>query len=154
MNTKTMKVSDLLCMPLEQRISRSLFQRLVVESKNPSKELYEGKDWYLGNTPQQGIHWIKAQDGRFKAAIVKMTGKSYTDRFMTQDKEMLYYHLKAQNGEVNRTEEANRALIEQPAHGYPVLVLDGHDGGDWIYRGRYEVISEDGKAVTLRRMRG
>ena len=39
-----MKVSDLLCMPLEKLISRGLFQRLVVESKNPSKELFEGKD--------------------------------------------------------------------------------------------------------------
>lgn len=150
-----MKVSELLYMRRGTRISRGLFQRLVVESKDSTKELFEGEDWYLGNTPQQGINWIKTRnDRRFKAAIVKMTGESYTDRFLTEDREVLYYHLKAQKGKINRNEEANRALIEQPEHGYPVLVLDGHEHGDWIYRGRYEVIKEDVKAVTLLRMRG
>lgn len=149
-----MKVSELLWMPLEKRIPRGLFQRLIIESKNKTMELFEGEDWFLGNTPMQGIHWIKAADGRLKAAIVKITGESYTDRFLTQDRALLYYHLKAQNGKINRNEIANTALIEQPMHGYPILVLDGHGGGDWIYRGRYEVINEDGVAVTLRRMLG
>lgn len=150
-----MKVSDLLYMRRDTRISRSLFQKLVIESKDSTKELFEGEDWYLGNTPYQGIHWIKARDDRrLKAAIVKMVGESYSDRFLTEDMEVLYYHLKAQSDKINRSEKANRALIEQPEYGYPVLVLDGHQGGDWIYRGRYEVIQEDGKGVTLLRMRG
>ena len=45
-------------------------------------------------------------------------------------------------------------MIEQHAHGYFFLVLDGHDGGDWIYRGLCEVFSEDDKAVTMLRMLG
>lgn len=149
-----MKVSDLLWMPTGKRIPRELFERLVIESKASSKEYFEGEDWYLGNTPQQGIHWIKAEKGHFKAAIVKITGKSYADRFLTADQEVLYYHLKAEKGKVHRTVSANLALIEQPKYGYPVLVLDGSIKGDWIYRGRYEVIKEDGEAVILRRMRG
>ena len=149
-----MKVSELLFMPIGRKIPRGLLKKLVIQSKDPTKELFEGADWYLGNTPYQGIHWIIAHDKVVKAAIVKMTGKSYTDRFLTDDKELLYYHFKAQQGRINHEEEANRVLMRQPEKGYPVLVLDGHDGGDWIYRGRYEVVNQDDKAVLLRRMRG
>ena len=149
-----MKVSDLLWMPTGKRIPRELFYRLVIESKDSSKEYFEGEDWYLGNTPQQGIHWIKSKEGYFKAAIVKITGSSYNDRFLGKDREQLHYHLKAEKGKVHRTVAANLSLIEQPKYGYPVLVLDGSIKGDWIYRGRYEVIKEEDKAVTLRRMRG
>lgn len=148
-----MKVSDLLRLPTGTKIPRGSFQRLVEESKNRLKEYFEGEDWFIGNTPQQGINWIKGKDGHLKAAIVKITGKSYNDQFI-KDQEELYYHLKANKGIVNRNESANRALIEQPNYGYPVLVLDGRGGGDWIYLGRYKVIKEDGKGVTLRRMLG
>lgn len=149
-----MKVSDLLWMPTGKRIPRELFNRLVIESKASSKKYFEGEDWYLGNTPQRGIHWIKAKEDHFKAAIVKIIGNGYTDRFLTADPEVLYYHLKAQNGRINRKESANVALIEQPNYGYPVLVLDGSSTDDWIYLGRYEVINDHGEAITLRRMHG
>lgn len=140
-------------MPTGTKIPRRLFQRLVVESKNSLKEYFEGEDWIIGNTPQQGINWLKGKDGQLKAAIVKITGNSYKDKFI-KERDELYYHLKAKKGKVNRNESANLALIEQPNYGYPVLVLDGRAGGDWIYLGRYDVIKEDGEGVTLRRMRG
>lgn len=59
-------------MPVEKRISRGLLQRVFIDSK----ELFEGRTGIWAILPQQGIHWIKAQDGRFKASVVKLKVKS------------------------------------------------------------------------------
>ena len=153
-----MKVSDLLWMSKGTEISNGDFYRLVVESKRQGAEFFEGEDWRIGNTPYQGIHWIEDSQKLIKAAVVKMYSPededSYEDQFLTADHEVLYYHFKAQKGIVNKEEQANRHLRQQPMLGYPILVLDGQHGGDWIYRGRYEVILEDDRAVVLRRMQG
>lgn len=153
-----MKVSDLLWMSKGTEIGSGAFYQLVVDSKQQGAELFEGEDWRIGNTPYQGIHWIEDAMNRIKAAVVKMyppdDKDSYEDQFLTADQEVLYYHFKAQKGIVNKDEQANRHLRQQRMLGYPILVLDGQQGGDWIYRGRYEVILEDDRAVVLRRMQG
>lgn len=153
-----MKVSDLLWMSKGTEISRGVFQQLVIDSKYEDHELFEGEDWKLGNTPYQGIHWIEDAEGKIKAAVVKMyevnDDDSYEDQFLTSDHDVVYYHFKAQKGIINKDERANRCLREQRLKGYPILVLDGQDGGEWVYRGRYELLLEDETAVVLRRMRG
>lgn len=153
-----MKVSDLLWMSKGTEIGRGAFYKLVVDSKRQGAEFFEGENWRMGNTPYQGIHWVEDANKLIKAAVVKMyppeDEDSYEDQFLTADHEVLYYHFKAQKGIVNKDEQANRHLRQQRMHGYPILVLDGQEGGDWVYRGRYEVILEDDRAVVLRRMQG
>jgi len=157
-NSNGMKVSDLLWMSKGTEIPRGVLRQLVIDSKYKDHEFFEGEDWKLGNTPYQGIHWIEDAEGKVKAAVVKMyevnDEDSYEDQFLTSDHDVVYYHFKAQRGNINKEERANRCLREQRKIGYPILVLDGQDGGDWIYRGRYELLLEDEAAVVLRRMRG
>ena len=144
------KPSDFFTLNIGDVVTAADMNAVIQGSKQASSSFYEGADWRIGNTPQQGINWIGASP-KVKAVIIKLTG-GYKDEFL-QNGEKLKYHFKANKGVVNKKEQANQVLIQQQKKGYPILVFK-REKKDYSYFGRYTVFYQDKEYVLLERMRG
>lgn len=143
-----MKPSDLFLMDVGAVLSKRELYDLVVRSKVLGSESWEGSEWVINNTPQQGIHWV-GDVGDLRCAIVKAKSNSYVDNGWSEKVGGIFrYALKATNGVVKRGERANQALIRQPEVGYPVLLLLDHPDG-WEFFGEYDVRQCDATSVLL-----
>lgn len=150
---KLSKVPDLFRLEIGDSVSKGNLFDLIQYSKQENSEYWSGKAYSIGNTPQQGINWI----GEFPdlhGVIIKSKSEDYgNDGWQDEKRNLFSYSFKARNGKVNKQEKANRCLIDQSAHGYPVLLFVDV-GGEWEYNGAFEVKSTDDTSVLLDRVEG
>jgi putative restriction endonuclease len=128
---------------------RNLFD-LIQFSKVVDSKYWTGPDNIIGNTPQQGINWI----GAFpfvKGVIIKTRKGSYKeDGWKDEDKFTYHYSFKAKDGIVSYEEKANKVLIKQPQHLYPVLLFT-EIKDSWCFEGQFNVVEIEKLYVVLER---
>ena len=139
---------DILQMKIGDKISRSEMKTVITESKKPSsKDYFQGSEYSIGNTYQQGIHWI----GNFnnpKAVIIKSKQGKYIN-----DEEMHYAlqsrkERKSNKKIVDENSKANRAVINSKDKKYPLLYFVDIGTG-WVFKGKFIVKNINGKDVEL-----
>jgi len=132
---------DILNMKNGQSISKSDLFSLIQYSKVKDSDNWGGEEYYIRNTPQQGINWI----GKHKilAVIIKSEKGKYIE-----DSHGKTYAFKARNGKVNKKEKANQAIINQPKDKYPLMYFIG-DNNEYKLIGRFAVSQIFDKYVSL-----
>ena len=129
---------------------RNLFD-LIQYSKVVNSDFWSGSDNIIGNTPQQGINWI----GTFpfvKGVIIKTRKGSYKeDGWKDDDKITYHYSFKAKEGIVSYEEKANKVLIKQPQHLYPVFLFT-EIKDCWFFEGQFNVVEIEQYHVVLKRI--
>lgn len=90
----------------------------------------------IGNTPQQGINWIGKAPFHQLVIIKTKKGKYFHDGY--ENKESFSYSFKSQKGFINKNEIANRCIINQNKHDYPILLLK-ETGKNWNVEGYFKV---------------
>ena len=128
---------------------RNLFD-LIQFSKVESSPNWAGKEYAIGNTPQQGINWI-GELPIVKAVIIKTRPGSYVNDGWVDDTKMVYqYSFKARDGFISFTEKANDVLIKQPQHNYPIFLFS-EIRNSWYFEGAFSVVEIDDAFVVLNR---
>lgn len=128
---------------------RKLFD-VIQYSKVKNSQHWGGEDVKINNTPQQGINWI-GEPPACHGVIIKTRLGSYTEDGWSDDRKDTYrYSFKARGGEISYSEKANRVLINQPQHQYPIfLFIESRDS--WYYEGGFHVSEILEKHVILGR---
>lgn len=144
------KPQDLFSLSSGDTVSkRSLFD-LIQYSKVESSSFWGGYDYIIGNTPQQGINWIGQLPG-VKAVIIKTRPGSYKEDGWSDESRTAYrYSFKARNSVISFEEKANRVLIGQPQHLYPIFLFTECEEG-WEFRGVFSVVEIESKYVVIKR---
>jgi putative restriction endonuclease len=128
---------------------RNLYD-LVQYSKVDGSPYWGGEDFHIGNTPQQGINWIGAPP-RLQGVIIKTRHGSYEhDGWLDAGKNTYRYSFKARKSKISYAETANRVLIAQPQHAYPIFLFTEH-AADWVFEGQFSVAEIDDAFVVLSR---
>jgi putative restriction endonuclease len=119
-------------------VSKRDMYDLIQYSKVPDSPYWQGPEGSIGNTPQQGINWIGAGP-RYRGVIVKTRPGAYGDDGWTDADDATYqYSFKATKGRVDYDHRANRALIRQPDHQYPILLFTEIERS-WRFEGAFRV---------------
>ena len=147
------KTPDLFQLSIGDEIGKGNLFKLIQYSKVEGSEHWSGEKYIIGNTPQQGINWI----GRFPelyGVIIKSKGGWYEGDDWKNDQHSTFeYSFKAKEGVVNRNEKANKALLNQPEHGYPILLFTAV-GDNYEYQGAFSVDQIGETSVQLKRQEG
>ena len=113
-------------------------------SKSDRNKLFTGSD--VGNTPQKGINWLgKAPD--FLHVILRCAkGSGYSDRWIDADQRIFLYSLMVSDrdtpfAKINHASMENRALLDQPDHGAPIVLMVDIDNNNLEVQGRFEVLT-------------
>ncbi|QXA51072.1 HNH endonuclease [Enterobacter cancerogenus] len=145
------KPSQLLSLTSKTVISKRNLFDLIQFSKQNQTEYYEGDEWKINNTPQQGINWI-GNNFDLKAVIIKTRKGSYADDgWRDNEKTVFSYSFKAQQGVINYNDNANKSLINQPIGGYPILLFS-EKSSNWIFEGLFTIIKMDKTSVVLKKI--
>ncbi|WP_440225325.1 HNH endonuclease [Dokdonella sp. MW10] len=145
------KPSDLLTLAVGEVVTKRNLFDLIKLSKVDGSSCWEGEEWMIRNTPQQGINWI-GELPLCRAVLIKTKKGSYDNDGWENDGKGVYrYSLKARLGEISYTEKANRVLLDQPEHGYPIMLFN-EIAGDWVHEGEFGVVKVADEYVVLRRM--
>lgn len=143
--------SQLLSLTISDIINKQNLSQLIQKSKKDDSENWEGKDWIIKNTPQQGINWI-GEHPNIKAVIIKTKDSSYADDGWKNNEKTIYsYSFKAAKGIINFNDSANRVLINQPISNYPILLFTD-SSNKWEFQGCFKIIDILEKAVILEKM--
>ncbi|EEF3902780.1 restriction endonuclease, partial [Salmonella enterica] len=143
--------SQLLSLTISDIINKQNLSQLIQKSKKDDSENWEGKDWIIKNTPQQGINWI-GEHPNIKAVIIKTKDGSYADDGWKNNEKTIYsYSFKAAKGIINFNDSANRVLINQPISNYPILLFTD-SSNKWEFQGCFKIIDILEKAVILEKM--
>lgn len=144
------KSFDLLALQVGDVVTKRNLFDLIQFSKVKGSTYWSGSEYLIGNTPQQGINWI-GHLGNIRAVVVKTRIGSYVDDgYQFGRKELYNYSFKAQRGQINYEETANRVLIEQVLYGYPILLFE-EDNNTWRFEGNFFVEAVEDRYVTLKR---
>lgn len=144
------KTADVFQLSVGQKVGKGNLFALIQHSKVKGSEYWSGEPYKIGNTPQQGINWVGAFPELYGVIIKSKDGWYKKDDWQGDDQTSFSYSFKAVNGVVNRNEKANLALINQPEHGYPILLFS--DVGDnYEYQGMFSVADIGETGVTLKR---
>jgi len=128
---------------------RNLFD-LIQYSKVVSSPYWNGQEFAIGNTPQQGINWV-GQLPAVKAVIIKTRRVSYEEDGWSDDAKTIYhYSFKARNSKISYKEKANLVLIKQPQHLYPIFLLTETNDG-WQFEGIFSISGIEDTYVVLHR---
>jgi len=150
---KTISASDLLALRRGQKVLKSELYDAIVRSKVGAERSKAALRERIGNTPQQGIHWI-GEFPNIRGAIVKIIHGAYEADIASGDESLIRYSLKLQKGSLLRAEKANQALLLQPAAAYPVIVLI-EEGDSYRCAGKYGVRADSwSTSVELVRQSG
>jgi len=123
---------------------------LIQFSKVEGSEYWAGRDYRIGNTPQQGINWIGGLSD-VKAVIIKTKSGAYDHDGWADEKMLTYqYSFKARKGAVSYEDTANQVLISQPDLHYPIFLLT-EKKDSWYMEGRFSVIDRKDAFVVLHR---
>ena len=150
---KLSKTNDLFGLEVGQKVAKGNLFDLIQYSKQDGSEHWSGQSYRIGNTPQQGINWV----GEFPdlhGVIIKSKSKWYDgDGWQDAKHNLFRYSFKAVKGQINREEKANKSLISQPDHGYPILLFLDTDG-EYEFNGAFSISEVGEKSVLLNRMEG
>jgi putative restriction endonuclease len=139
---------DLFVLAVGNMVSKRNMYDLVQYSKVPGSPYWQGPEESIWNTPQQGINWI-GSGPRYRGVIVKTRPGAYGDDGWTDAEDAVYqYSFKATKGRVNYGDRANKALIQQPDHQYPILLFT-EIGASWQFEGSFRVTGILERYVTL-----
>jgi len=150
---KLSKTNDIFGLEIGSSVSKGNLFDLIQYSKQEGSEYWSGESYKIGNTPQQGINWI-GDFPELHGVIIKSKPESYGGDGWQDDKQNLFrYSFKANKGKINREEKANRSLIGQRDHGYPVLLFLDVDN-EYEFNGAFYVSETGEESVLLDRMEG
>jgi putative restriction endonuclease len=139
---------DVFVLTIGDTVSKRNMYDLVQYSKVPDSPYWQGPESSIWNTPQQGINWI-GPGPRYRGVIVKTRPGAYGEDGWTDAGESSYqYSFKATKGRVNFNDSANRALIHQPDHQYPVFLFT-EIAEHWRFEGAFRVTGILERYVTL-----
>lgn len=128
---------------------RNLFETIQY-SKVKGSQFWSGPEFIIANTPQQGINWIGTPP-QVKGVIIKARPGSYEhDGWVDGNQNVYRYSFKARNSVVSYHETANRVLIVQPQHSYPILLFT-EDKAEWVFEGQFDVAEIAELYVVLER---
>lgn len=128
---------------------RNLFD-LIQYSKVRGSSYWEGTEFQIGNTPQQGINWVGPPPACHAVIIKTRLGSYEDDGWVGREKDAYHYSFKARGGVVSYKEKANEVLVAQPQHLYPVLLfMENHSS--WRFEGSFAVVEIEDKYVVLNR---
>lgn len=145
------KPSQLLSLIKSDTVGKIDLFRLIQFSKQSDSEFWEDDNWIINNTPQQGINWVGTYP-HLKAVIIKTRKGSYAeDGWKNTEKTLYSYSFKAKNGNIDFNDKANKSLINQPQHGYP-LILFLESRNTWIFQGYFQVINIYERNVLLEKV--
>ncbi len=133
-NLKSFK--DLLFLKQNSQISKRNLWDLIQFSKVEGSEYFNNIENVIGNTPQQGINWIGKAPFHQLVIIKTKEGKYFHDGY--ENNESFSYSFKSQKGFINKNEIANRCIIDQKKHNYPILLLK-EIGKNWNVEGYFKV---------------
>lgn len=144
------KPSDLLGLSSGETVTKRNLFDLIQLSKVEGSQYWEGPSWLIGNTPQQGINWV-GMSSVCRAVLVKARHGSYeNDGWADGSGNTYHYSFKAREGTISYTEKANRVLVDQPDHQYPILLFT-ETGSRWTYEGHFSVSDIRDDHVVLER---
>lgn len=144
------KPQDVFKISIGDRISKKNLFELIQYSKIENSPFWGGADLSIGNTPQQGINWIGSPP-HVRGVIIKTRPGSYEhDGWSDEGRNSYRYSFKARNSVVSYHETANRVLISQPQHSYPILLFTDTKA-EWIFEGRFIVTEIADLFVVLKR---
>jgi len=145
---KIEKPSQILSLPIGSKVTKRNLFDVIQYSKVENSPFWEGSDYRIGNTPQQGINWI----GNFpnlKGVIIKTRDSAYKDDGWENIEKTSYrYSFKHRDNEINLSEVANDVLIKQPKYGYPILLFV-ETNEFWKYEGSFSVSKIGESFVSL-----
>ena len=128
---------------------RNLFD-VIQYSKINKSTYWSGKEYIIGNTPQQGINWIGAFPN-IKAVIIKTRYGSYRDDGWADDKRTVYkYSFKSRKSIISLKEKANLVLINQQQYLYPIYLFI-ENRHLWVFEGEFFVSEIMDTYVVLQR---
>lgn len=144
------KPQDLFLLSAGDAVSKRNLFDLIQYSKVESSDFWGGGDHVIGNTPQQGINWVGPLPA-VKAVIIKTRPGSYEeDGWSDSSKTTYHYSFKARKSVVSFEEKANKVLVGQPQHLYPIfLFTEGADG--WKFEGVFSVVAIEERYVVMNR---
>jgi putative restriction endonuclease len=144
------KSQDLFSLSTGDIVTKRNLYDLVQLSKVEASPYWSGTEGIIGNTPQQGINWV-GQLPEVQAVIIKTRPGSYDeDGWSDEAKASYHYSFKARKSEISYTEKANKVLIKQPQHLYPIFLFTEHKDG-WCFEGSFSVSEIENKFVVLHR---
>ena len=120
---------------------------IIIDSKKTNSNSWEGTDYQIKNTPQQGINWI-GNLPYTKAVIVKKNG-GYSEDYIKHEDSDSCYAFKGKKGVINKSEKANQVLIKQINYKYPIIELI-ETGKYWTCVGLFDVIEEYESYVSMK----
>ena len=123
-------------LPIGSKVAKRNLFDVIQYSKVVGSPFWDGDDYRIGNTPQQGINWI-GNLPNLKGVIIKTRDGAYKDDGWKNIEKTFYrYSFKHRNAEVNLSEIANDVLIKQPKYCYPILLFVEVDQY-WKYEGSF-----------------
>lgn len=147
---KLNKPQDLYSLSIGETVTKRNLYDLIQYSKVSSSPYWDGPEFVIGNTPQQGINWIGGLP-IVKAVIIKTSRGSYKeDGWTDTTKSVYHYSFKARGGKISYKEKANEVLIKQPQHLYPVLLFTESKEG-WCFEGEFSVAEIEETYIILNR---
>jgi len=142
------KPSQILSLPLGSKISRQNLSNVIQYSKVEGSDFWDGDDYIIGNTPQQGINWI-GKLPYLKGVIIKTSNGAYKDDgWENTEKTSFRYSFKFRNEKLNLSEIANDVLIKQPKYAYPIFLFAKVDNY-WEYQGSFFISKIEERFVSL-----
>jgi putative restriction endonuclease len=145
---KIEKPSQLLSLPVGCKISRRNLFDVIQYSKIEGSNFWDGSDFIIGNTPQQGINWI-GKAPYLKGVIIKTRNGAYKDDGWENTKKSSYrYSFKSRNESINLAEKANDVLVKQLKYGYPIFLFMDTDN-NWEYQGSFYIKGIGDSYVSL-----
>lgn len=130
-------------------LKRNLFD-LIQFSKVEGSQFWGGHEFSVGNTPQQGINWIGSPP-HVQGVVIKTRPGSYElDGWLDESRNSYRYSFKARNSVISYDETANRVLIAQPQHLYPIMLFTEGQVG-WVFEGQFSVTEIGEVYVVLER---
>jgi len=139
-----MKTKELLNLSAGDKILKSEMRKLITGSKLESSEYWQGEDYIINNTYQQGINWIGSNE-KTLAVIVKSKPGKYSEDATANG---IHYAFQAIKGKINKDSKANRALINSKKQQYPILYFSDY-GQYWKFEGKFIVKTINEKDVEL-----
>jgi predicted HNH restriction endonuclease len=146
-----MTAMDILQMNTGDTISKPEMKKVITESKIPSSKYWQGEEYIINDTYQKGINWI-GNISDPKAVIIKSKpGKYIEDSHKTGE---VFYAFQARRNKstqiqtVDKSWDANRALIQSKEQKYPLLYFVDA-GSYWIFLGKFIVKNINEKNVEL-----
>ena len=146
---KLIKPSDVLKLKQGDKITKQNLNDLIQYSKVKSSKYWQGEEYLISNTPQQGINWM-GKLPFLKCLILKNYEGAYdVDGWDKSEENIFNYSFKARKKQISLKEKANLVLLKQPVYSYPIYLFTER-GSNWHCEGEFYVSGVNEDHVTLK----